>query len=210
MAQLAALQSSCAAELAEAKIRLQKETQEWQDRCNNVEARLQDTEQAAAAQRAAHEKALGKMTAQHARKVCQHPFSARPHPKPHLLESCETAVCLSRRLPSTIALHVSMLLMGLPEWLGCCRLQRRSRCRGLQARCWSTTSTWQPLSTTGTPPCCTTFRYVDLMTGAPMRTRPIHVIDSSAHAFPGMRVLTGSVVPFTAVVNNLSTWGQWL
>ena len=68
-AELEAARSATEAELAGAAARLQSMAQEWQERCQALEDRLQESEGATQALVAAHEKTASKMTAQNNRKV---------------------------------------------------------------------------------------------------------------------------------------------
>ena len=56
-------------QIAEARARLQSMSEEWQEQREATERSLQGSEQAMSAQKAAHEKTLSKMMAQHAQKV---------------------------------------------------------------------------------------------------------------------------------------------
>ncbi len=67
--ELAAAQSSGEQQVAEAHIRLQSMSQECREQREATERRLQGSEQATSALKAAHEKTLRKTMAQHARKV---------------------------------------------------------------------------------------------------------------------------------------------
>ena len=69
-AELEAARSAAESERAGAAARLQSMAQEWRERCRALEDRLQESEGATQALVAAHEKTVGKMTAQNGRKVC--------------------------------------------------------------------------------------------------------------------------------------------
>ena len=68
-AELEAARSNTEAKLAGAAARLQNMAQEWRERCQALEDRLQESEGATQAVVAAHEKTVGRMTAQNDRKV---------------------------------------------------------------------------------------------------------------------------------------------
>ena len=68
-AELEAARSRTESERAQAAARLQNMAQEWQERCQTLEDRLQESEQATQALVAAHEKTLSKILAQSSRKV---------------------------------------------------------------------------------------------------------------------------------------------
>lgn len=69
-AELEAARSNAESELAGAAACLENTAQDWRDRCQTLEDRLQESERAAQALVAAHERTVSKMTAQHTRKVC--------------------------------------------------------------------------------------------------------------------------------------------
>ena len=68
-AELEAARSAAESERAGAAARLQSMAQEWRERCQALQDRLQESEGATQALVAAHEKTLSKMTAQNSRKV---------------------------------------------------------------------------------------------------------------------------------------------
>ena len=68
-AELEAARSAAESERAGAAARLQSMAQEWRERCQALEDRLQESDGTTQALVAAHEKTVGKITAQNGRKV---------------------------------------------------------------------------------------------------------------------------------------------